>query len=73
MHGASKGDKRTLETRIGAFLRQYRRRAHKGWDPNDRGYDREIETYLRKLRPEDLDILLNGQEDERLGPPTTND
>jgi hypothetical protein len=50
---------------MGTFLRQYRRRAHKGWDPNDRGYDREIEAFLRKLKAEDLDVLLNGEEDER--------
>lgn len=56
-----------MTTKLGAFLRQYKRRAHAGYDPNDRGYDREIEQYIRKLRPEDLDILLNGEEDERLG------
>jgi hypothetical protein len=66
MHGASKGDKVLLATRMGAVLRQYTRRAHKGWDPNDRGYDREIEQFIKKLKPEDLDILLNGEEDERL-------
>lgn len=66
MHGASKGEKELLATRIGVFLRQYKRRAHKGWDPNDRTYDREIEQFLRRLNPEELDILLNGEKDERL-------
>ena len=73
MHGASKNDKEAIGKQIGAFLRQYRRRAHAGHDPNDRGYDRGIEQYLRRLKPEDLDVLLNGEEDERLtdlGDPT---
>jgi hypothetical protein len=66
MHGASKGDKVMIGRRMGAFLRQYKRRAHPGNDPNDRGYDREIEQYIKRLKPEDLDVLLNGEEDERL-------
>jgi hypothetical protein len=66
MHSASKNDKETIAKRMGAFLRQYKRRAHPGNDPNDRGYDREIEQYIRRLRPEDLDVLLNGEQDERL-------
>ena len=51
---------------MGAFLRQYWRNAYPGWDPNDRWYDREIEQYIRRLKPEDLDVLLNGEEDQRL-------
>jgi hypothetical protein len=66
MHGASKNDKVEISKRMGAFLRQYKRRAHPGYDPNDRGYDREIEEYIKRLKPEDLDVLLNGEEDERL-------
>jgi hypothetical protein len=50
---------------MGAFLRQYGRRAQAGVEPNDRLYDRAIERYLRKLKPEELDVLLNGDEDER--------
>jgi hypothetical protein len=66
MHGVSKNDKQALARKMGAFLRQYKRRAHKGYDPNDRQYDREIEQYIRRLKPEDLDVLLNGEVDERL-------
>jgi len=51
---------------MGAFLKQYARRAHKGWDPNDRHYDDDVEQFIRDLKPEDLDTLLNGDEDERL-------
>ena len=65
MHSASKNDKEAIAKRMGAFLRQYKRRAHSGHDPNDRGYDREIEQYIRRLKPEDLDVLLNGEPDER--------
>ena len=66
MHSASKNDKEAIGRQMGRFLRQYRRRAHKGHDPNDRSYDREIEQYIRRLKPEDLDVLLNGEADERL-------
>ena len=69
MHGASKNDREAIAKRMGAFLRQYKRRAHPGNDPNDRGYDREIERYIRRLKPEDLDMLINGEPDERLYPP----
>jgi hypothetical protein len=67
MRGISKGDRQGLEKKIGRFLQQYQRKAQKGREPNDRLYDRGIEQYLRKLRPEELDVLLNGAEDERQG------
>jgi hypothetical protein len=31
------------------FLRQYKRKAHPENDPNDRGYDCEIQQYLTQL------------------------
>jgi len=65
VRGASKGDKEYLSRQMGTFLRQYGRRAQAGVEPNDRLYDRAIERYLRKLKPEELDVLLNGDEDER--------
>lgn len=66
MHGVSKTDQKRMSGRIGVFLRQYMRRAQPRNEPNDRGYDREIEQYIRRLKPEDLDLLLYGEEDERL-------
>jgi hypothetical protein len=42
-----------------AFMRQYRRRKHRNFDPNDRHYDRELEEKLKKMKPEELDELLN--------------
>ena len=62
----SKRNKQELAKEIGAFLQQYRRKAEPGWDPNDRGYDRKVEQYLSRLKPEDLDEVLNGDKDERL-------
>jgi hypothetical protein len=44
-------------------MKQYRRKAHKGHDPNDRGYSREVEKCVKRMKPEDLDRLLRGEED----------
>ena len=57
-----------LQARIGGFIRQYQRKSSAAF-PNDRGYDRQMEQKLKRLRPEELDALLNDtQEDE---PPST--
>ena len=64
VRSASKREKQTIAKRIGAFLQQYRRRSQKGQEPNDRGYDREIERFIRKLKPEDVDEIINGRLDE---------
>jgi hypothetical protein len=58
--------KKAIEKEFGTFLRQYARRAQKGADPNDRTYDRNIEEHLRRLKPEELDRLIHGDDDERL-------
>ena len=47
---------------IGVFLQQYQRKAQRGAEPNDRQYDRKIERYIRRMKPE----VLNGEEDDRL-------
>ena len=58
-----------LQARIGGFMRQYQRKASAAF-PNDRWYDRQMEGKLKRLRPEELDALLNDiQEDE---PPSTS-
>lgn len=64
MRNLSKRDKEELARQIGVFVQQYRRKAQKGQEPNDRHYDRGIEQIIRKLKPEDLDLLLNGEDDE---------
>jgi predicted secreted Zn-dependent protease len=60
-----KKNKREIAKVIDQFLQQYRRRAPRHGEPNDRGYDRKIERYLKRMKPEDLDGVLNGEDGER--------
>ncbi len=53
--------KRRLEGEIAAFVRQYNRPRHPRHDPNDRGYDREVERRVKQMDPEELDALLRGE------------
>lgn len=55
--------KKRLEGEIGAFIQQYRRKAHPTMDPNDRRYDREIEAIVMRMNAEELDELMNGTDD----------
>lgn len=52
-----------LRRNIGAFMRQYSRKAQRGREPNDRGYSRDIEREIKQLSPEELDEVLNGETD----------
>jgi hypothetical protein len=56
--------KEILNAEIGTFLKQYARKAHAGHEPNDRSYSRKIERVVKRMRPEDLDALIQGPEDE---------
>src|SRR5262245_3322748 len=56
-----RGRKQKIGQDVGSFLRQYGRRKHAGHDPNDRGYDRELEAKLKRLPPEELDLLIRGE------------
>jgi len=49
---------KNLQSDIGTFLKQYQRKAHAGWDPNDRGYDRDIEKKIKSMSPEELSELM---------------
>jgi hypothetical protein len=51
----------TLATAL--YLRQIGRRAQKGEEPNDRGFDRKLDEKLKRMRPEDVDALFRGEED----------
>ena len=52
--------KEKLRGDLVAFIKQYRRRkGGNAWDPNDRTYDRELEKKIKRLKPEELDELLN--------------
>jgi hypothetical protein len=64
MQGLSKKGREDLAKRVGRFLQQYRRKAQKGVEPNDRSYDRQVEQIIRRLKPEDFDGLLNGEADD---------
>lgn len=48
------------EAELFEFLRQYSRKAPKRGEPNDRGYDRRLEERIKRMDPEELDKLLNG-------------
>ena len=52
--------KRDIAFVIGGFLQQYQRKSQRGQEPNDRGYDREIEAKLKRMKPEEVDEILNG-------------
>ena len=43
------------------FVQQYRR-PKMAWEPNDRRYRRDIETLAKRLRPDQPDALLRGEE-----------
>src|SRR5262249_25567823 len=51
-----------LEAEIGAFLRQYARKTKNTPDPNDRVYSRKVEELVKRMRAEDLDRLMRGEE-----------
>ena len=61
--------KKKMAAQIGEFLRQYGRKTQRGVQPNDRQYSRKLEQKLKRMRPEELDELLNGSEDEEALPP----
>jgi hypothetical protein len=53
---------RDIEGKVGRFMQMYRRRKPGGrGEPNDRQYDRKVEALVKRLPPEELDRLLNGE------------
>jgi hypothetical protein len=56
--------KRESESDLAAFVRQYGRKRQKRQEPNDRGYDRKLETKMKRMRPEEADRLLHGTGDD---------
>ena len=64
----AKRTKSLLAAQLGRFVQQYGRKATKGWDPNDRGYDRKLEEKIKRLSPEDLSDLLTGEDVEPVQP-----
>lgn len=45
------------------YARQVGRKAQKGAEPNDRRFDHAVARKARKMRPEQLDELLRGEDD----------
>jgi hypothetical protein len=62
--------KQKMAAQVGEFVRQYQRKAQKGVEPNDRQYSRKFERKLKRMKPEELDELLHGQEAEANEPPS---
>jgi hypothetical protein len=58
--------RKRLESEMGVFLRQYaRKRPAGGLDPNDRRYDRKLEQALKRMKPDELDRLVRGDDDSK--------
>jgi hypothetical protein len=47
---------------VALFLRQYARKAEKTGDPNDRRCSRAVEEAVKRMKPEELDRLIRGEE-----------
>jgi len=56
----SRRSKSALAAKLGKFVQEYGRKAQKGVEPNDRGYDRKIEQKIKNLSPDVLSQLLSG-------------
>jgi hypothetical protein len=50
------------EADVGLFLQKYGRKAHRGFDPNDRSYSRNIEKKIKRMKAEELDKLIRGED-----------
>ena len=50
-------------------MQQYARKSQRGQEPNDRQYSRKIEAKINRMRPEELDELLHGEQDDVSLPP----
>lgn len=57
-----RGRHRLTEADIGLFIQKYGRKAHRGHDPNDRNYDREVEQQIKRMNPQELDRLIRGDD-----------
>jgi hypothetical protein len=54
--------KKKLQNEVATFIRQYQRKANAN-DPNDRHYSRRVEQIVKRMKPEELDELLHGDDD----------
>ena len=58
----SSRDRKYRVSNVASFVQQYARRGRSNADPNDRTYDRKVEKLVKRMKPEDLDRLLRGDE-----------
>ncbi|WPH17127.1 hypothetical protein [Variovorax paradoxus] len=58
-----------MSAELAAFAQQYKRKAQRGAEPNDRGYSREVEALMKRLPAAELSAALNSDGDERLPSP----
>jgi hypothetical protein len=56
--------RRLSEADVGLFIQKYGRKAHPKFDPNDRHYSRDVESKIKRMKPEDLDRLMRGDDPE---------
>jgi hypothetical protein len=57
-------EKRALKAgSVRTFVQQYERKAHRGYDPNDRRYSRDTEKSVKRMKPDELDRLLRDDEE----------
>jgi len=61
--------KEKIRVEIGTFMQQYTRKAEGMHEPNDRSYSRKLEAKIKRMKPEELDELLNGEQDDVSTPP----
>jgi hypothetical protein len=52
---------RRVEADVSLFVKKYARKSAKS-DPNDRHYDKQIAKIVKRMKPEDLDRLLRGDD-----------
>ena len=50
---------------IRLFAQRYSRKAYPGKDPNDRPYDRKVESRVKRMKPEVIDEILHGEYEEQ--------
>jgi hypothetical protein len=53
-----------LKQHLPVFLREYGRTSRRrGYDPNDRQYDRELEQEIKRMDPQQLDALMRDEDE----------
>lgn len=56
--------KKKMQQIYGKFLQQYARKKSKnGFDPNDRCYDRKFEEKLKRMKPEEIQELMDDDDE----------